>query len=165
MYDGRRHWLGQTNLTPAARRSRMGSASVISDATWSQVLAAPLAVVDFWSPTCPYCVAYKPVFEDVATQVPSGILMATVNVNEGPQAAGSFGIQSIPATIFLQNGKEIHRVEGQLSKQDLLAEIAKVQTPGAALSPAGAPSGIPTWTVVTAGLAAAGVAAYFAFWR
>lgn len=165
MYAGRKHFLGQTTLTPAARRSRMGSASSISDATWSQVAAAPLAVVDFWSPTCPFCVQYKPVFEDVAGQIGSGILMVTASVQDAPQAAGNFKIGSIPATIFLSNGREIHRVEGLMSKEDLLAEIAKVQQPGASLSPAGGSSGLATFGLAAAGLTAVGIAAYFAFWR
>jgi hypothetical protein len=41
----------------------------LTDATFSQAQAAPKAVVDFWSPSCPYCVAYKPIFEDAALSV------------------------------------------------------------------------------------------------
>lgn len=97
----------------------------MTDATFSQAQAAPKAVVDFWSPSCPYCVAYKPIFEDAAAQAPSDILMATVNVVDNPSAAAGYQIQGIPATIFMVNGKEVHREEGELSKDDLLRAIAQ----------------------------------------
>lgn len=132
---GRGQWLGQVPLVHSVRpespflsgrRPRLaGSAQALTDATFSQALAAPKAVVDFWSPSCPYCVAYKPVFEDAASQTPSDILMATVNVVDNPNAPAGYQIQGIPATIFMVNGKEVHREEGGLSKDDLLRAIAQ----------------------------------------
>src|SRR5262245_32093448 len=101
-------WLGQVPLarpswTPSflsGPRPFLGSVTSLTDATFSQARSAPRAVIDFWSPTCPYCVAYKPDFEAVAARAPSDVLMATVNVNEAPQAAGSFGLTGIPLTVF-----------------------------------------------------------------
>lgn len=150
-----RAFLGRARLS--------GTPLVLTDATFSQALAAPKAVVDFWSPSCPHCVAYKPVFEQVAGQVGSDILMVSANVNDAMQSAVGFKISSIPATIFLVGGKEVNRVEGEMSQADLLSEIARAFGGGSAPGAAPASFGIGTLALVGGGLAAAGLAAYLAF--
>lgn len=147
-------WLGQVRLaqgsyreplqTPESRPrprvravlsgSKLGADAgpvILTDATFSQALSAPQAVVDFWSPTCPNCMRYKPIFEDVASQVGGNILMVSAQVEDAPKSAGKYAINAIPATIFLVNGKEVNRIEGDMSKQDLLDEIAKAFGGGA----------------------------------
>lgn len=169
-------WLGQVTLVhgrapnPAPRPALSGrlrlagpGVQVLTDATFNQALSAPQAVVDFWSPSCPICVSYKPVFEDVASQAGGRILMASVDVDEAMQAAGGYHIQSIPATIFLVNGKEVHRVEGGMTKEDLLGEMSRafgggLPQPGSAPAPASFPTGT---VVAVGGVAAAGLLAYF----
>ncbi len=146
-------WLGQVRFALGASK-RLGAASSVTDDTFDQVLSAPMAVVDFWSPSCPYCVEYKPIYEEVAGEQSAKILMVTANVEEANKKAGSFNIGSIPATIFLVNGKEVHRVEGNLSKQDLLGEMSKAFGSGSVI---GAPQSAGS-TVLKVGAVAALVA-------
>lgn len=116
-----RKWLGEVPIFGLGQAGPV----VVNDSNFSQVLSTPKAAVDFWSPTCPYCMTYKPVFEEVAATT-GDVLMATANVNDAPASAGQYGIGAIPATIFFVNGKEVGRVEGSMSKQDLQAEMARV---------------------------------------
>lgn len=104
----------------------------VTDANFNEVNAAPMAIVDFWSPSCPHCMAFKPVFEDVANQMGDKILMVEANVNDNMQSAGKFGISAIPAIIFLQNGTEVRRFEGETTKADFLSEISAAFGSGAA---------------------------------
>jgi thioredoxin 1 len=97
----------------------------VTDANFSQVLAAPRAIVDFWSPSCPHCVTFKPIYESVAAQMGDQILMAAADVDQAPQSAGQYHVQSLPTVVFLENGKEVHRIEGGMSQQDFLAEISR----------------------------------------
>ena len=60
---------------------------VVTDSNFAQIQTAPKAVVDFWVPTCPPCVTYKPVFEEVAAEA-SGVVMATANTNDAPAVSG-----------------------------------------------------------------------------
>lgn len=153
-------WLAEVPLALSGRRPRLAAAQALTDATISQAQTAPAAVVDFWAPSCPHCVEYKPVFEDVASQVGGSVLMATVNVNEQPRAGAAAKISVIPTTIFYVAGKEVSRVEGQMSRADLLQAASRVASGSA---PAGA--GIPTWGLVAGGLAAAGIASYLLLFR
>lgn len=124
---------------PFLVRRRLGQAQVLTDATLDKALSAPRAVIYFGSPSCPYCVAYKPVFEEVAREQAGRILMASLDANEASASASKYKVEGIPATIFLVNGQEVGRVEGQLSKEDLLAQISKVFKTGIAAPAAGAP--------------------------
>jgi thioredoxin-like negative regulator of GroEL len=135
-------WLGQVALAGTQRR-RLGDAIGLNDDTISQALNAPAAVVDFWSPTCLPCMKYKPVFEAVASDPPSGVFMATVNADEAPQTMAKFGIDSIPTTLFLANGQEVYRTQGIVQRQDLLDAIAK-SFPPAAPAETSAPSSPPS---------------------
>lgn len=128
-------------------------ATSVDDSTFAQVLAAPRAAVDFWSPSCPYCVQYKPVFEEVAAAMGSKILMATADVDLAKKSAGAYGIKSIPATIFFSNGKEVGRIEGATSREDLLLELSRAFQ----VSTDGAPSGPSTATVIIGSVALVGV--------
>lgn len=122
---------------PFLVRRRLGQAQVLTDATLDKALSASRAVIYFGSPSCPYCVAYKPIFEEVAKEQAGRILMASLDANEASASASKYKVEGIPATIFLLNGQEVGRVEGKLSKEDLQAQISKVF--GASAAPAAGP--------------------------
>jgi thioredoxin 1 len=114
----------------------------VNDATFSQVLSAPLAIVEFWNERCPNCTRFKPIYEDVSSQMAGKILMVTANTDESQKSAGSYGITGVPTTIFFMNGKEVHRVVGAMSKEDFLNEISKGLSLSEAAAAAEAPEGV-----------------------
>ncbi|MFT2092369.1 thioredoxin TrxC [Paraglaciecola sp. 2405UD69-4] len=79
-------------------------------------------IVDFWATWCGPCQAMAPVFETVAKQSES-ILFAKVNTEQAQQISAEASIRSIPTLIFFHHGKEIERVSGGLSEQQLKAWI------------------------------------------
>jgi thioredoxin-like negative regulator of GroEL len=128
-------------------------------------MTAPKAIVDFWSPGCPYCVEFKPIFEDVSASSDGSILMVEANVDaDAVKTATDFKIAGLPGIVFLSNGKEVGRVEGMMSKPDFLVKIAQVFGSGAGgqgLAPgsAGSASAAPgiSGAGILSGIALAGV--------
>jgi thioredoxin 2 len=183
----RRAFLGEVPLARPGRRvpflsgrARLGAAQAITDP--SLAMLSSKAILDLWSPNCPACVSFKPIFEEVASQ--SDIPMYTVNLEEAKGVAAQFAVEGIPTVVYLQNGKEVHRTEGSMPKEDFLAEIAKafgsasptVQTmaptsaPAANVVPAAAPApsesgGILPAFGLVAGFAAVGLLGYLIFGR
>lgn len=156
MIDLRRGtWLGQV---PLVNRPSMGAgARELSDSDFSQVMSAPKAIVDFGSPGCPHCVAFKPVFEAVAAQYPD-ILFASINTDNNVQNAGAYGISGLPTVIFFANGKEVDRmVGGAGSAGEFQAEIGKAFSGGGMPGSSGTPVTVPSGMGLLGGAALAGV--------
>lgn len=127
----------------------------VNDSTFSQVLSAPLAIVDFWNDRCPHCVAYKPTFEEVSSQMAGKVLMVTANTDETQQNAAKYGLTGVPTTIFFMNGKEVYRASGNMSKDELLRQMSQALNMAEAKIKAGASE--PVGDVMMGGVALAAV--------
>ena len=72
-----------------------------------QVLRAEKPVlVDFWAPWCTYCRRIAPAVDQVAGQYGEQMVVGKVNVDEQPELAERFGVETIPTLMLFQKGKE-----------------------------------------------------------
>lgn len=79
----------------------------------TRVLAAQQPVlVDFYADWCGPCRMLAPTIETLAKQYADRAVVVKVNVDSLPQVASRYGIQSIPAVLFFQNGEEVERFVG-----------------------------------------------------
>ena len=78
------------------------------------------ALVDFWAPWCGPCRMIAPTVEEIAEETEGRVLVGKVNVDEEPELAMRFGVQSIPTLIVLENGAETARAIGVQDKEELL---------------------------------------------
>ena len=78
----------------------------------TEALAADrVAVVDFWASWCPPCRALAPTIATLAEERPD-VLVGKVDVDEHPEIAGRYGIQSIPTVLVFRNGALAERSVG-----------------------------------------------------
>lgn len=69
-------------------------------------------VVDFWAPWCPPCRALAPKLEKYAEKLQGKVRFLKLNVDENPQTAEKYQIQSIPTLMLFKNGDWVARSVG-----------------------------------------------------
>lgn len=82
-----------------------------------------IVVVDYFASWCGPCQMYGPVFSEVSTSREEAF--AKVDVDKENETAIEASVKSIPTTIIYKEGKEIDRVSGFLSKDNLIEFIEK----------------------------------------
>ena len=80
-------------------------------------------LVDFWAPWCGPCKAQAPVLDQLANSVGERAVIAKLDVDEAPDAAGQFNVRSIPTLIVFRHGKEAARFVGAQSAATLAAAL------------------------------------------
>ena len=93
----------------------------VSDATFeTEVLkASGPVVVDFWAEWCGPCRMIAPALEEIAGSMGEKVKIVKLNVDENPQTAAKYNIQSIPTLMIFKNGNMSSRQIGAAPKQKL----------------------------------------------
>jgi thioredoxin 1 len=93
----------------------------VSDTTFeSEVLKATgPVVVDFWAEWCGPCRMIAPALEEIAGSLGEKVKIVKLNVDENPQTAAKYGIQSIPTLMIFKDGQMASRQIGAAPKQKL----------------------------------------------
>ena len=69
-------------------------------------------VVDLWAPWCQPCKALGPILEKVVGTTEGKVDLVKVNIDENPQIAQSFQVQSIPAVYAFKDGAVVNGFMG-----------------------------------------------------
>ena len=80
-------------------------------------------VVDLWAPWCQPCKALGPILEKVIGATEGKVELVKVNIDENPQIAQSFQIQSIPAVFGINNGEVDDAFVGAKGEAEVAAFI------------------------------------------
>ena len=62
-------------------------------------------IVDFWAEWCGPCHAVSPVLERIVDERNGDLKLVKVNIDEQPELAQRFGVQSIPTMILFKDGQ------------------------------------------------------------
>ena len=112
----------QTNQEKGMERQ---ATKTVTGATFGQeVLRSPLPVlVDFWALWCGPCRMVAPILDELAREWNGAVTVAKVNVDEQPELAQRFGVQSIPTMILFDQGQIKDRFVGALRKASIKERI------------------------------------------
>jgi thioredoxin 1 len=101
----------------------MASASVLeftNDNFAQAVTSGTLVVADFWAPWCGPCRQLTPVIDRIADQFAGKVKVGKVNVDEVPDLAVKYDVQTIPRVMmFKGNDQPIFLHVGTISDTEL----------------------------------------------
>ena len=80
-------------------------------------------LVDFWATWCGPCQMMNPVIKDLAKEYEGQITVGKINVDEQPQTAAHYAIQSIPTMKVFKNGRIVDQVVGAVPKKILVDKL------------------------------------------
>ncbi len=95
-----------------------------------EVLRSELPViVDFWAPWCQPCRQVSPIVEQIAGMREGAYKVVKVNIDEEPQLAQTFEVQSIPMIGLFRNGRLERAALGAKPRQQFEAELGMLVIP------------------------------------
>jgi putative thioredoxin len=107
----------------------------VTDATFeSEVVARSEQVpviVDLWAPWCGPCRTLTPIIEKVVDETNGKAVLVKINIDENPQAAAAFRVQSIPAVYALRDGQVVNGfigAQGEDAVRKFLAAVLPSET-------------------------------------
>jgi thioredoxin 1 len=104
----------------------MASSNVLelSNSNWkSNVEGGTLLVADFWAPWCGPCRMIAPVIDRIADKFAGKVKVGKVNVDENPELATEYDVQTIPRVFIFKNGAQVDMHVGPISDAELERKI------------------------------------------
>ena len=103
----------------------MSSAASVSKSNFDQeVLESAVPVlVDFWAAWCGPCRAVAPAVDAVASEYAGRAKVVKVNVDEEPEIAGRYGVQSIPTLTIFKDGRVVDQIVGMAPQSAISAKL------------------------------------------
>ena len=80
-------------------------------------------LVDFFATWCGPCQTLAPILKEVKDHLGDKISIIKIDVDKNPQIATRFQVRGVPTLMLYQNGKQLWRQSGVLSKNDLVKVI------------------------------------------
>lgn len=82
-------------------------------------------LLDFWAGWCGPCMMLSPIIEEIADEYDGKIKVGKVNVDEQPELAAAFRVESIPLVVVVKDGAVTAGAVGYRSKEDIIALLKK----------------------------------------
>ena len=81
-------------------------------------------LLDFWATWCGPCRMVSPLVDEIAEEN-DDLFVGKINVDEQPELAAAFHVESIPLLAVMENGQLVNAAVGARPKEDILSLLGK----------------------------------------
>ena len=81
-------------------------------------------LLDFWATWCGPCRMVSPLVDEIAEEN-DNLFVGKINVDEQPELAAAFHVESIPLLAVMENGQLVNAAVGARPKEDILSLLGK----------------------------------------
>ena len=97
----------------------------LTSSNYNAEIAKGLVLVDFWAPWCGPCRKMAPVLDEIATEYKGSVKIGKLNTDNYKKFAVEKKIEALPTIVVYKDGKEIKRLVGLHTKEDLVKVITE----------------------------------------
>jgi len=80
-------------------------------------------LIDFFATWCGPCQTLGPILKDVKEALGDQVSIIKIDVDKNQAVASQFNVRGVPTMILFQNGKQLWRQSGVLSKDEIVKVI------------------------------------------
>lgn len=80
-------------------------------------------LIDFFATWCGPCKVLGPILKEVKGSLGERISIIKIDVDKNQQVAAQYQVRGVPTMILFQNGKQLWRQSGVLSKDEIIKTI------------------------------------------
>lgn len=80
-------------------------------------------LIDFFATWCGPCKMLGPVLKEVKDSLGERISIIKIDVDKNQQISSQYQVRGVPTMILFQNGKQLWRQSGVLSKEEIIKTI------------------------------------------
>lgn len=104
----------------------MAEVTITKDNFEAEVLRSDRPVLlDLWAQWCGPCQMLAPIVAELAEEHAQTLKVGKINVDDEPELAMQFRVQSIPMLILMKNGEAVRTAVGYRSKAELEKLLAE----------------------------------------
>ncbi|NLK84161.1 MAG: thioredoxin [Lentisphaerae bacterium] len=96
------------------------SVITLTSQNFKDTISFGVVMVDFWASWCGPCRKQSAIINETVDELPSGVIIGKVNVDEEKALAEEFNISSIPSWLVFKDGEKISSMTGVQSKEQLI---------------------------------------------
>lgn len=97
--------------------------NVLTDENFDTTIKSGVSLVDFWAAWCGPCKVVGPIVNEVADEMKDEANICKLNVDQNPETAKKYGIQSIPTMIIFKDGNPVQKLVGVKPKNAMIKAV------------------------------------------